>query len=135
MKVIRSTEEALQMFEESSIKYEAAMNDAKPRVANRHYDVFTSCISYLHKHGDLFCLQKLFDHPNQVVRINAAYALLRFRQVKSEAILREIANNGMGYAKLDATLTLEYWLKGELHFPFEPIFYRSSEKDDSDDEA
>lgn len=119
MKKIQSVEEAVQLFEESSIIQSHAQDVGDSKTYNKHYPRKMGCIMYLHEHQQLKALYKLLSHENAHVRQSAAFALLPKYTKECEKVLAEIADGNYGIESFDAKMTLQMWLSGELVIPYQ----------------
>jgi len=119
MKTIRNHDEALQLFEECSIKQAEATETGNYKEGNKNYDIIIACILYLYKCQQLKLLNPFLDHQNVGVRQWAAFALLTIEQRKAENTLKEIMNGHNGIHCGNAKITMREWKRGNLKFPWE----------------
>ncbi|MBR1411453.1 MAG: DUF2019 domain-containing protein [Prevotella sp.] len=118
MKTIDNIEEALNMFEEYSIKQSQTLETGNYKVGNKCFDKKMKCLSYLYKHGKLEILEKYLSHENVGVRETAAYAYLSICPQEGEKVLSEIARGNYGFHSISAEMTLKEWKEGRLAFLF-----------------
>ena len=112
-------EDAVLRFEDSAKKHANAMELGKSRIANRQFDVGTSCIKYLYEERALMRLSRFLNHEVAGVRLNTAFALLPFATEECERVLKAVADIGKGVTSFSAMMTLDLWNKGELYFPYD----------------
>ena len=116
---IKSVEEALQLFEDCTIKRGVAIDADDVKTYNKLLPTVYNCIVYLYDNQQLNLLYKFLKHNNSYVRSFAAYALLPLFENECVKVLHEIANGNYGIQGLNAETTLMMWRDGELKFPYQ----------------
>ena len=120
MRKIKSNDEALKLFEESSIRHSEASETGDYKTGNRHHDIIVACILYLYDSQQLQLLEPFLEHPHVGVRLWAAFALLSVDKIRAERVLKEVQNDDSnGIYRSDAMYTLKEWENGKLKFPWE----------------
>ena len=119
MNKITSVEEALQLFENITIKRGSALDADDFKTYNKQFTQVHKCIMYLYEHQQIHLLRIYFKHNNQHVRYSAASALLPLYEEESTHILSDIASGNYGLLSLNAKTTLMMWRDGELKFPYQ----------------
>ena len=119
MNKITSVEEALQLFENITIKRGSALDADDFKTYNKQFTQVHKCIMYLYEHQQIHLLRIYFKHNNQHVRYSAASALLPLYEKESTKILSDIASGNYGLLSLNAKTTLMMWRDGELKFPYQ----------------
>ena len=119
MRKIKSNDEALRLFEESSIRHSEASETGDYKTGNRHHDIIVACILYLYDNQQLQLLEPFLEHPHVGVRLWAAFALLSVEKTKAENVLMDIQNGSFGIIGGNAMYTLKEWKNGKLKFPWE----------------
>lgn len=119
MKKIKDINEALKLFEESSIKQAEATETGNYKIGNRHHDIIIACILFLYDSQQLRLLEPFLEHPHVGVRLWAAFALLSVERNEAEKVLRDIQNGSYGIHRGNAMYTLKEWENGNLEFPWE----------------
>ena len=119
MNKITSVEEALQLFENITIKRGSALDADDFKTYNKQFTQVHKCIMYLYEHQQIHLLRIYFKHNNQHVRYSAASALLPLYEEESTHILSDIASGNYGLLSLNAKRTLMMWRDGELKFPYQ----------------
>ena len=119
MNIITSVEEALQLFENITIKRGSALDVDDFKTYNKQFTQVHKCIMYLYEHQQIHLLRIYFKHNNQHVRYSAASALLPLYEEESTHILSDIASGNYGLLSLNAKTTLMMWRDGELKFPYQ----------------
>jgi hypothetical protein len=117
MTKIKSVEEALQLFEEYTIKRGYALDADDFKTYNKLFSQVQKCKMYLYEMQQIHLLHLLFMHKNQHVRFSAASALLPLYEEECTKILSDIASGNHGLLSLNAQTTLMMWRDGELKFP------------------
>lgn len=108
----------VELFADAAAAYGHALEDAKPRFANKAYDVKASIYRELRSRGidAQRSLLSLLDHRDRYVRCAAGTYALDFDPRAAEPVLQALEKL-RGFAGHDASMTLEMWKKGELRFP------------------
>ncbi len=134
MKKISSTDEALMLFEECSIKHGKAAENGDYKQGNKNHDIIIACILYLYDSQQLQLLEPFLEHQDVNVRLWAAFALLTVERTKAEKTLRDVQDvertkaektlrdvqdGPCGIYRSDAMYTLREWESGRLKFPWE----------------
>ena len=119
MKKITSNDEALKLFEESSIKHSEASETGEYKKCNKNHDIIIACILYLYDSQQLKLLEPFLEHPHVGVRLWAAFVLLSIEREKAEEVLRDIQNGPCGILQGNALNTLKELEKGNLKFPWQ----------------
>lgn len=119
MKKITSNDEALKLFEESSIKHSEASETGEYKKCNKNHDIIIACILYLYDSQQLKLLEPFLEHPHVGVRLWAAFVLLSIEREKAEEVLRDIQNGPCGILQGNALYTLKELEKGNLKFPWQ----------------
>ena len=119
MNKITSVEEALQLFENITIKRGSALDADDFKTYNKQFSQVHKCIMYLYEQQQIHLLRIYFKHNNQHVRYSAASALLPLYEEESTHILSDIASGNYGLLSLNAKTTLMMWRDGELKFPYQ----------------
>ena len=119
MKKITSNDEALKLFEESSIKHSEASEAGEYKKCNKNHDIIIACILYLYDSQQLKLLEPFLEHPHVGVRLWAAFVLLSIEREKAEEVLRDIQNGPYGILRGNALYTLKELEKGNLKFPWQ----------------
>lgn len=119
MKKITSKDEALKLFEESSIKHSEASEKGEYKKCNKNHDIIIACILYLYDTQQLKLLEPFLEHPHVGVRLWAAFVLLSIEKEKAEEVLRDIQNGPSGILQGNALYTLKELEKGNLKFPWQ----------------
>ena len=119
MNKITSVEEALQLFEDITIKRGSALDADDFKTYNKQFSQVHKCIMYLYEQQQIHLLRIYFKHNNQHVRYSAASALLPLYEKESTKILSDIASGNYGLLSLNAKTTLMMWRDGELKFPYQ----------------
>lgn len=137
---IRSIEEAVSVYEESSIIMGTATMNGDAKTNNKYVPVQNRALVYLYEHDSLAALHPLLSHSNFNVRLYAAYALLPLFEDECRKELLEIANGDCRIYEIqgfNAEMTLMLWDIGELRFPYQPDFgeKRSEESEKKIEEA
>ena len=84
MKKITSNDEALKLFEESSIKHSEASETGEYKKCNKNHDIIIACILYLYDSQQLKLLEPFLEHPHVGVRLWAAFVLLSIEREKAD---------------------------------------------------
>lgn len=92
MRKIKSNDEALKLFEESSINHAEASETGEYKKCNKNHDIIIACILYLYDSQQLKLLEPFLEHSHVGVRLWAAFALLSIERTKAEKVLRDIQN-------------------------------------------
>ena len=129
---IQSVDEAVCVFEESSIiRGNATMNgDAKTN--NKYVPVQNRALVYLYEHDSLAAIHPLLSHNNFNVRLFAAYALLPLFEDECKKVLLEIVDGDPRIYEIqgfNAKMILMMWDIGELQFPYQPNFGKKSSEE------
>lgn len=119
MRKIKSNDEALKLFEESSIRQSESTEIGDYKTANKNHDIIIACILYLYDNQQLQLLEPFLEHPHVGVRLWAAFTLLSIEKTKAEKVLRDIQNGSFGIHGGNAMYTLKEWKNGNLEFPWE----------------
>ena len=113
MKKISSTDEALMLFEECSIKHGKATENGDYKQGNKNHDIIIACILYLYDSQQLQLLEPFLEHQDVNVRLWAAFALLTVERTKAEKTeLKEITKAFAGtcfYSFSDPASTASQW--------------------------
>ena len=97
------------------------------KTANKYVPILNKALVYLYEHDSLAILHPLLSHSDFNVRQYAAYALLPLFEDESRKVLSEIANGDSRIYEiqsLNAEMTLIWWDIGELHFPYQPEYWK-----------
>lgn len=129
---IKSVEEALQLFEDCTIKRGVAIDADDVKTYNKLLPTVYNCIVYLYDNQQLNLLYKFLKHNNSYVRSFAAYALLPLFENECVKVLHEIANGNYGIQGLNAETTLMMWRDGELKFPYQDNWGKTSHSKQED---
>lgn len=89
---IQSIEEAVSVYEESSIIMGTATMNGDAKTNNKYVPVQNRALVYLYEHDSLAALHPLLSHSDFNVRLYAAYALLPLFEDECRKELLEIAN-------------------------------------------
>ena len=119
MNKITSVEEALQLFENITIKRGSALDADDFKTYNKQFTQVHKCIMYLYEHQQIHLLRIYFKHNNQHVRYSAASALLPLYEEESTHILSDIASGNYGLLsrrtmKIDNMKFGDMWLIYEI---------------------
>ena len=137
---IQSVEEAVSVYEESSIIMGTATMNGDAKTNNKYVPIQNGALVYLYEHDSLAALHPLLSHSDFNVRLYAAYALLPLFEDECRKELLEIANGDSRIYEIqgfNAEMTLMLWDIGELRFPYQPDFgeKRSEESEKKIEEA
>ena len=119
---IQSIEEAVSVYEESSIIRGTATMNGDAKTNNKYVPVQNRALVYLYEHDSLAALHPLLSHSNFNVRLYAAYALLPLFEDECRKELLEIANGDCRIYEIqgfNAEMTLMMWDIGELRYPYQ----------------
>ena len=83
MNKITSVDEALQLFEDITIKRGSALDADDFKTYNKQFSQVHKCIMYLYEQQQIHLLRIYFKHNNQHVRYSAASALLPLYEKES----------------------------------------------------
>lgn len=122
---IQSIEEAVSVYEESSIIRGTATMNGDAKTNNKYVPVQNRALVYLYEHDSLAALHPLLSHSNFNVRLYAAYALLPLFEDECRKELLEIANGDSRIYEIqgfDAKMILMMWDIGELRYPYQPDY-------------
>jgi Domain of unknown function (DUF2019) len=113
-----SSQELADLFTAAAIARTGAINELKPKVGNRHFDMMTDIYLELKSRGidAQRMLLPLIGHADPDVRFNAAALALEFAPALAEPVLESLKQLH-GFVGYEAKLTLEMWAEGELEFP------------------
>ena len=111
----RTIQELVEDFALSVIEQDKQINIGNARAGNvaarRRVNTFKQlCACYGDSGRD--ALVSLFEHENDSVRVDAAAYLLRHCTGKALGVLRDIAQNGKGFAKMGAFYSIKNWEEG-----------------------
>lgn len=93
---------------------EQAMQDLKPKVANKYYDEITMYYKHLKENNLLAELKPLLHHSNISVRLSAATHLLAVDEVVAREVITQIMESEKGENGFTAKMTLKEWDKGNM---------------------
>jgi len=119
---IQSVDEAVSVFEESSIIRGTATMNGDAKTNNKYVPVQNRALVYLYEHDSLAALHPLLTHSDFNVRLYAAYALLPLFEDECRKELLEIANGDSRIYEIqgfDAKMILMMWDIGELRYPYQ----------------
>ena len=122
---IQSVDEAVSVYEESSIIMGTATMNGDAKTNNKYVPIQNRVLVYLYEHDSLAALHPLLSHSDFNVRLYAAYALLPLFEDECRKELLEIANGDSRIYKIqgfNAEMTLMLWDIGELRFPYQPDY-------------
>ena len=107
---IKSTEEALKVFEESTVIHAECTETGNYKKGNKANDRAMKAADYLKKHGQLLKLKHFFTHSHVGPKKWAAIKLLPIVEEESLKVLSEISK-GRGGNAFTAEIALEEWAK------------------------
>jgi hypothetical protein len=112
-----STSSLVQLFAEDAAANGRALENAKPRLANKNFDAKTKLYTELRSRGveAQRALLSLLEHADPHVRCSTAVYALEFASHEAEPIL-EALKELRGAVGFTARITLDQWKKGELRF-------------------
>jgi hypothetical protein len=112
-KKINSVEEALNLFEQSTLQHTIATETGDYKSGNKAYKSILNSIVYLNQNNKVELLVPFVNHSNNGVRVWAASYLLNSNTGLAVKILEEISV-GLGIISYNAQMTLSEWRKGNL---------------------
>ena len=109
MSKIKNTNEALKMFEESTVTHAECTENGNYKVGNKAFAKILKAVDFLKKHNQLLELERFFSHKLIGPKLAAAVHLLSISEKGSLDVLKKIASGSPSHARLSAKSILKQW--------------------------
>ena len=112
---MKDVDTVVERFVDASIKYGEAQEEGASRIVNKQSKIIRQIVvevkrDYESTDGKF---DELLKHPNNYVRLHAAFCLLSHNPKEAEAVLVDISHM-RGLLGFEAEMTLQEWKKGNL---------------------
>ncbi len=116
---IKTTEEAIKIFEDESINHGLFTENGDSKKANESYFLINKSASFLHNQKSLDLLLSLLENDNLSVRLWSAYYLLDTNNKDKALDVISKISKGSGIVSFNAEMTLKEYNKGNLKIIYE----------------